>query len=183
MLKRILSYGAVAGLIVGVPLLALGLTMKAEPSVLGMVIGFGTMLIALTVVFVAVKRWRDEDLGGVVRFWPALGMALAISAVAGLGWVIAWEIVLMIRDDNFIQEYVQLAIEQKRASGASPAEMAVFVEEQRKLIADYANPIYRMAITFCEMLPVSVPMSLLAAALLRNPRFLPARATAPAPAP
>ncbi len=39
----------------------------------------------------------------------------------------------------------------------------------------YAKPWYRMPMTFAEIFPVGILVSLVSAALLRNPRFLPAR--------
>ena len=43
----------------------------------------------------------------------------------------------------------------------------------------YRNPLYRMPMTFVEMFPVGVLVSLITAAVLRNPRVLPSRATVP----
>jgi hypothetical protein len=40
----------------------------------------------------------------------------------------------------------------------------------------YANPMIRMPMTFAEIFPVGLLVSLVSAGLLRNPRFLPARA-------
>ena len=40
----------------------------------------------------------------------------------------------------------------------------------------YADPLFRLPMTFIEIFPVGVVISLIAAALLRNSRFLPARA-------
>jgi len=42
----------------------------------------------------------------------------------------------------------------------------------------YANPLFRMPITFTEILPVGILVSLFPALLLRNSRFMPARAAA-----
>ena len=42
--------------------------------------------------------------------------------------------------------------------------------------AQYANPIIRMGMTFIEIFPVGVLIALISAALLRNPKVLPARA-------
>lgn len=39
----------------------------------------------------------------------------------------------------------------------------------------YANPLFRMAMTASEILPVGVVISLISAAILRNPAVLPAR--------
>ena len=59
------------------------------PMNTGMAIGYLTMLIGLSTVFLAVKRRRDADQGGVIRFWPALGLGLAISVVAALVYALA----------------------------------------------------------------------------------------------
>jgi hypothetical protein len=40
----------------------------------------------------------------------------------------------------------------------------------------YANPLFRLPVTFIEIFPVGLLVSLISAALLRNSRFLPARA-------
>jgi hypothetical protein len=39
----------------------------------------------------------------------------------------------------------------------------------------YANPLYRLPMTFAEIFPVGVLVSLVSAGLFRNSRFLPAR--------
>lgn len=39
----------------------------------------------------------------------------------------------------------------------------------------YANPLFRMPMTFTEIFPVDVLVSRISAALLRKPGFLPAR--------
>ena len=54
-------------------------------------IGYLTMLVGLSLVFGAIKRHRDAELGGVIRFWPAFGLGLGVSFVASLCYVLAWE--------------------------------------------------------------------------------------------
>jgi len=39
----------------------------------------------------------------------------------------------------------------------------------------YANPLFRLPATFSEIFPVGLLIAVVSAALLRNPRFLPAR--------
>ena len=55
----------------------------------GEILGFATMLIAFSTVFIGIKRHRDVDGGGVIRFWPAVGLGLGISLVASL-FACAW---------------------------------------------------------------------------------------------
>ncbi|HEX8402177.1 MAG TPA: hypothetical protein VF628_10785 [Allosphingosinicella sp.] len=60
MFRTILGYGTIAGLLVGVPMFALMVALEGWPPLTcGMLIGYTTMLIALSTVFVAIKRRRD----------------------------------------------------------------------------------------------------------------------------
>jgi hypothetical protein len=81
------------------------------------------ILIGLSLVFFGVKRLRDRELGGVIRFVPALVAGLGISAVAGLIYVVGWEITLAVTDYAFIDDYSDAAVEAARAKGASAAEV------------------------------------------------------------
>ena len=98
MLRKILSYGVVSGLIAGGVLSLIVLTLEgAIPSGYSMAIGYLTMLVALSLVFLAIKRHRDRDLGGVIRFWPAFGLGLGVSFVASLIYMLSWEAALAMR--------------------------------------------------------------------------------------
>jgi hypothetical protein len=176
MLRTILIYGVIAGILVGVPLSALTLTMSGQTMMrYGMLIGYLTMLIALTAVFMGIKRHRDVDLGGVIRFWPALGLGLGISVVASVIYVIAWEASCAITHADFAGAYARAMIAQQQARGVSGAALDHFRAEMEQFKADYANPLYRWPETFNEIFPVGVIVSLVSAGLLRNSRFLPAR--------
>ena len=75
------------------------------------------------------------------------------------------------------------------SAGASPLasetierEAGFHMRPLQKVIADaeafatnYANPLYRMPLTFIELFPVGVLITLISAAVLRNSRVLPAR--------
>ena len=175
MLWKILFWGVIAGLIVGVPLSAITLMPSNGLPTHGMLIGYPLMLIAHSTIFVAVKRPRDRDLGGVIRFWPAFGLGLGISFVAGLIYVIAWEAAQVLTHADFATTYANALIDQQKAAGVSGAKLAAFTAEMEKFKVQYANPLFRLPMTFAEIFPVGVLVSLVAAALLRNPRFLPAR--------
>jgi hypothetical protein len=62
-----------------------------------------------------------------------------------------------------------------RADGASPAAIQAKQAEMRQMAEMYANPLIRMPMTFAEIFPVGLVVALVSAALLRNPRLLPAR--------
>jgi hypothetical protein len=176
MLQTILKYGVIAGLVVGGFMFATFGAFGGEPPLeYGMLIGYTTMLIALSAVFVGIKRHRDVDRGGVVGFWPALGVGLGISFVAGLFYVVAWELVQAVTHMDFATSYSNEVLASERAKGTSAAELARMAAEFEQFKVQYANPLFRLPMTFVEIFPVGVLVSLASAALLRNPRVLPAR--------
>jgi hypothetical protein len=175
MLRNILVYGVIGGIIVGIPTFSIPWQFANHvPDGMAMLIGYASMLIALTTVFLGIKRQRDAQ-GGVVRFLPALGMGLAISLVAGIFYVLAWELVLAVTHMDFAGGYAKAVIAQQKAKGVSGAALARTVAQMEDFKRSYANPLYRMPMTFTEILPVGVLVSLVSAGLLRNSRFLPAR--------
>jgi ABC-type multidrug transport system fused ATPase/permease subunit len=141
----------------------------------GMVIGYLIMLIALSTVFVAIKRRRDADLGGVIKFWPAFGLGLGISFIAGVLYVLSWEAACAIAHLDFAGSYANAMIAQAQARGISAEALAKLTAQMEQFKLQYANPLYRLPMTFIEIFPVGVLVSLVSAALLRNSRFLPAR--------
>jgi hypothetical protein len=177
MLRIILTYGVIGGVIVAVPMAWSMLT--TTPGTIpanAALYGYLSMLLALTMVFVGVKQYRDKVLGGVIKFGPALLVGLGISAVASLFWVVGWEITLASGFD-FNAAYEAMVVGAAQAQGASATEVEQVRSEAESFLRMYANPLFRLPITFVEMFPVGVVISLIAAALLRNSRFLPARAT------
>jgi len=176
MLRLIGIYGSIAGLIAGGTLFILTVSQSGHPPLAwSMAIGYLTMLVALSAVFVAIKRRRDRDLGGVIRFWPAFGIGLAISFVAGIFYVIAWESAVAVAHLDFATGYATEVIAEQKAKGISPEALAKLTASMEKFKVQYADPLYRWPMTFAEIFPVGVIVSLISAALLRNSRFLPAR--------
>ena len=177
MLRIILIYGIVGGIIVAVPMAVTMRTTAASIPENAALYGYLSMLLAFTMVFVGIKHYRDKALGGVIGFLPALGVGLGISAVASLFWVVGWELTLATGFD-FGTAYTDSLIAAAQARGAPSAEIELIRSETAEFLAMYANPLFRLPITFVEMFPIGVLISLISAVLLRNSRFLPARASA-----
>lgn len=175
MTRLILTFGIAAGLVVAIPMCLIAANAESGSTATSLFTGYLIMLLALSLIFVGVKRRRDRELGGVIRFVPALLAGLGISVVAGVIYVIGWEITLAVTDYAFIDSYSTATIEAARAKGSSPAEIAAVVAEMDEFRRQYVNPFVRLPFTFIEIFPVGLLISLISAALLRNSRFLPAR--------
>ena len=175
--RDILKYGVIAGLVVAAgmwgTLLAFGDEMPH--GMLGMALGYLTMLVALSAVAMGIKHHRDVDRGGVINFWPAFGMGLGISFVAALFYVAAWELVQATIITDFAGSYADSVIAAQKAKGVDAAALAKLTAEMEAFKVQYADPMFRLPMTFSEIFPVGVLVSLVSALVLRNPRVLPAR--------
>jgi len=176
----ILRYGIIAGLIVGALMMIYMVRIPADAQAApSMLLTYVFMLLALSMVFVGIKQYRDRALGGVITFIPAFLVGLGISAVAGVMYAIAWEITMPLMQFDFIAFYANSTVEQARASGADAQGVAAASAQAAEFTQMYSNPLFRVPISFLEIFPVGILVSLISAAVLRNSRVLPARAPAP----
>ena len=126
MVRIILLYGVISGAII-IGIISLGMSLGPDSFLSTEWAGYLVMLVALSMIFAAVKRYRDLDLGGVIRFSTALGLGLGVAVVSSVVYVAVWETYLWTTDYRFFAEYSKSAIEAKRAGGASAAELAKLV--------------------------------------------------------
>lgn len=175
MQRIILVYGLIAGAVV-ISTIAANIAMSdVPPHEHSMWLGYLVMLVGLSLVFVGIKQHRDRHLGGVIRFGTALLVGLGISVVAGAVYVVGWEAYLALTGDDFMARYAEGMIEAEQARGVSGAELEALREQMDKFAEQYKSPWFRMPLTFLEIFPVGVLVTLVSAALLRNPRVLPAK--------
>ena len=179
MFKTALVYGSISGAVVlGVILVGLKFGDQHGSGVFSSEwFGYLVMLVGLSTIFLAIRDYRNKTLGGVIKFLPAFGLGLMIAAFAGVAYVISWEIYLSATHYVFMDQYVASMIEHARASGLSGAALDAKVAELNAMKASYANPLFRLPMTFVEIFPVGVFIALISAAVLRNSKVLPARAS------
>ena len=176
-MKRIvLIYGAIAGAIVGGMLL---ITMPMyEAGTLNMdngeILGYSTMTIAFSVIFFAVKSYRDKELNGVISFGKAVQVGLLIYLVAAVIYALCWEISYSRIGDGFMEKMTEHYVARAKAEGASEAKIAETQAQMKSFSEMYKNPIIRFGWTLLEPSPVGVIITLISAFLLRRKNFLPA---------
>ena len=171
MTRTILTYGLIAGAIIILGMIST-IVLSVQHSLW---LGYLIMLVGLSAILLAVKSHRDKALGGVIKFWPALLLGLGVAVVAGFAYVAIWEGYLAITHYRFMDDYTAGVLAAKKAEGLSGVAYAKLVAEMAEMKQNYANPLYRLPMTFTEIFPVGALVALVSAALLRNPRFLPAR--------
>lgn len=178
-MNTISRYAAIYGGLSGIAIIAIiiaGLQLADRVTFTGSEwFGYLVMLSALSFIFVGVKRFRDVERGGVISFGAALGIGVAIAAVAGIAYVIVWEAYLAMTDYAFMDQYIAGIRKAKQAAGLTGEALARELAPMEAMRVQYRNPLFRVPITFLEIAPMGLLVALVSAALLRNPRFLPAR--------
>jgi hypothetical protein len=134
----------------------------------GMLIGYSTMILAGIIMIVGVKSYRDKVNNGVISFGKALKLALLITLISTLMYVAVWMIVSYTVWPDFMDKYADAMLEKMKASGANADQMAAATKEMEGAKEMYKNPLMRALMTFIEPLPVGIPMSLIAALVLRR---------------
>lgn len=175
--RIILVYGSITGAtIIGSMMLGIYAANSGSNSFLASeAIGYSIMLIGFSMIFVATKKYRDEELGGVIKFSTAFKIGLGISLIAGVVYVITWEVNLYLTDYAFISEYTNSIIDKARNTGVSESELKATIERMEEMKVQYDNPLYRLPITFTEIFPIGLFMALISSAIFRNPNILPAK--------
>jgi Protein of unknown function (DUF4199) len=163
MFRTVITYGVIAGLVV--------ITINTLSMELGhghVWLGFLVMFIAFSTIFVAVNQYREQTLGGVISFGTALLIGLGISGTASVVYVVVWEAYLALTDYGFVEAYVNSMMEAKRAAGASTAELAEALADAERVRAQYADPLFRVPVTFLEIFPVGLLISFITAGIQRS---------------
>jgi Protein of unknown function (DUF4199) len=179
MKRNILVFGSISGIIVGT-LMALSLFWANQGHDIkeGMLLGYASMVIALSLIYVGVRNFRDKYNDGVISFARALKLALGITLIASTIYVAFWLVEFYVFIPDFMDKYTAAHIQQVKVSGLSAADLQKQVAEMERMRDLYDhNPLVVVLYTYLEIVPVGVIISMLTALLLKR-RQQPSRPSA-----
>ena len=134
-----------------------------------MLFGYATMILAFSLIFVAIKNYRDTNNKGQITFGKALGIGLFITLIASTVYVLVWMIDYKYFVPDFGEKYTAQVIAEMKANGASAAAIQKETTEMTATMTRYkTSPLYRILFTYLEIVPVGVVVSLIAALILRK---------------
>jgi heme/copper-type cytochrome/quinol oxidase subunit 2 len=167
MKKNVLVFGLISGFVVsvimGFNMIMMSKDPNADHGTGTMMIGYLIMLISLSLIFVAVKNYRDKQNDGVVSFGKAFKMGLLITLIASTMYVIMWALVYNLYMPDFMDKYAESMIKKAR-----PEELRNVTAEAQKFKEMYKNPVYFILLTYTEILPVGLIVSLISALILKR---------------
>jgi hypothetical protein len=177
MKKIILIYGLIAGSIVAA-MMFITMPMYNNGSLdmdSGELVGYTTMVIALSLVFFGIKSYRDNHANGSISFGKGFKVGILITLIACVMYGLAWEVSYSQIGDEFMIKMNEKYFEDMKAEGATEQELEKAKKEWESFGEMYKNPAFRFVFTmFVEIFPVGLVITLISAGILRKKEFLPA---------
>jgi len=165
--STVIIYGAIAGFIVTVVTLAGMAKIYDTDSEGSMLFGYTTMLVAFSLIFVNIKVYRDKN-GGYVSFGKAFRIGLWISLIASTMYVLGWMVEYYAFFPDFYDKCEIHQVAKLKAAGASLTAIHAKAQEYEKVKQLTHNPLVHALMTYVEILPVGLLVSVLAALILKR---------------
>ncbi len=169
MKKIVIVCGLIGGLVVILPMLLLtDACYKDGNFEEGMVIGYTSMVLAFSMVFVGIRNYRNKYSNGLISFAKAFKVGFFIVLIASTIYVIAWLISYYNFMPDFAEKYGMHMINQLKASGASRAKIDAATKEMADFAVMYKKPYYVIMFTYIEILPVGLLVTLISSLILKR---------------
>ena len=171
MKKNIIIYGLTAGIVVSI-LMLFNINYISQAGNIdyntSLLLGYASMLIAFSLVYVGIRNYRDKYNGGVISFGKAFKIGIMIVLIASTIFVGVWLIDYFFFIPDYMEKYSIHELDKLRASGASQVE----IDKQTKELADFArmfkNPFFNAMMTYAEILPVGLIVTLISSLILKR---------------
>ena len=169
-MKRIIfTCGLIAGIIISCVLVYAAVLCYGREDFQGnMVIGYASMLIAFSLIYVGVKKFRDKQNGEIISFGKAFKVGLFITLVASTVYVAVWLVCYYCFVPDFMDKYADHIIRQAKQKGVSQPELSKTIHDMDRYREMYKNPFFVVLLTYMEVLPVGLLVSLVTALLLKR---------------
>lgn len=132
------------------------------------VLGYASIILAFSLIFVGIKIFRDKHNGGIISFGKAFKIGLFISLIATAVHVGVWAIEYHTLYPDFMEQYASHMIDKMKTSGASQATIDSSIKEMAVWGERYKNPIFFILMTAMETMPAGLIISLISALILKR---------------
>lgn len=178
MKRVVLTFGLIAGFIIAglVWVTAILVDRRAIGFERLEVVGYASMIIALSMVFFGIKSYRDGA-GGTLRFWKGVQVGVLISLIAGVlywGGAVSYGLANPGFDERFMKQFNDLKVGQLQVQGAPQEKIDSAKAEVEMMQGLFKNPVLFFLVCIMEILPVGIIVTLISAGLLRKRELLPA---------
>ncbi len=168
MKKTVWTFGLISGAIFAVMMAATVPFADRIGFDKGYILGYTTIVAGALMIFFGIRSYRENASGGRLTFGRGFAVGILISLVSSVCYTAAGEVIYSKFMPDFPDKYAAYMIEKVKASGASQAEIDKKTKEAKDFRRMYDNPAWRLPMTFAEVFPVELVVTLLSAAILRK---------------
>lgn len=169
MKKIVIVCGSIAGLIVSAVLVTtVAMSSRSGKIEGGMLLGYATMIIAFSLIFVGIKNYRDKFNNGIISFGKAFKTGLFITLIASTIYVIVWLVCYYYFIPDFGEKMAANMLDKLKAGGAGEAEIAKQTKDMARFNEMYKNPFFNALITYTEIIPVGLIVTLISSFILKR---------------
>ena len=168
MKKTILTFGLISTASLAIMYVLMCLARQNGNSEISEILTYAGVVVLFTIVFVWIKSYRDNALGGAITFGKAFKVGILMSLASSVCYAFLWMVLYKPVFRDFMQQHSAALIEKLNTSGASAQEIAVKKDEILKHTCLYENPLLRAGIIFIQGFPVEVIMALIVSFILKR---------------
>lgn len=126
-------------------------------------VGYAGMVVIFSLIFFGVKNYRDKQLEGLISFGQAFKMGILIATIASIMYVVVWLFYYYLFVPDYLEKYILLVLKETPA-----ADLPAKTKEMENFKEMYKNPFFVVLITFSEVFPVGLVVSLISAFFLKR---------------
>ena len=164
MKKNVLIYGSIIGIILCVHMVLLVNTVYNNPNVKANdVVGYAAMVVMFSLIFFGVRNYRDKQLDCVITFGKAFKTGALIALVGSTIYVLVWLFYYYLFVPDFIEAYTNRVL-----NTCSTSDLESKTKEMANFKEMYKNPLFVILITYSEVLPIGLVVSLVSSLILKR---------------
>ena len=168
MLRLILTSGLISGLVIIAGTVGVLTLRGPDATPAGPAMGYGIMVLAMGVIPWSLRKLRSTSPDGALSFGRGMALGVGITLVASLIYVTLWEVYLAVTHYEFMGNYIAATLAAKKVEGLTGVAHDQLAAQMEAMRVQYANPLLRLPMTFAEIAPVGLVMSLFSAGLIRR---------------
>lgn len=169
MKKNIWIFGLISGAIITSMMLYMAWVCCTNPEFESNdFLGYTAMLAAFSFIFVGIRNYRNKFQDGIISFGKAFKIGLFISLIASTLYVLVWLVDYYVFIPGYLDQYIAHVMYKARLNGASADELAETAKQMANFKEMYKSPVFVILVTYAEVLPIGLIVSLISAAILKR---------------
>ena len=167
--RIVIVCGLISGIILAVFMVSVtAACYKNQDFESSMLLGYASMILAFSLIFVGIKNFRDKFNNGYITFGKAFTIGLYITLIGSTMYVIAWVIDYYLFIPDFMDKYTAHVLREAKEAGADPIEMNKKTAEMLNYKEMYKNPLLVLLFTYLEVIPIGLVVSVISSLILRT---------------